>query len=798
VTTQRKEFVAVRLLGAATTLSVISLLLFFLGTARGSYASSLVQQKALDGTCVPKFAVSLPVFGPAGSVPRVDAASHPSLTVTMNEIDQAVLPQGFAASCGTNGVTLGKTRVWAFKTQDTNTGRVLGPANWPAVTIVARRGTATRVKYVNHLPSFDPSNPTGPGLVQGVLPFDQTIHWADPLQSGCGMNQMGLQSAPVLGHDKLMDFAGSKPSYCGGKAPCQPAIRLASYSTASSTAHSMPSPMGSSMTSHMGSSMQSNMGSSTASNADPTLPCNQQYIGPIPATVHLHGGEIPAAFDGDPNSWFTPNGLKGSDYHTIGNPGPGKAIYEYPNLQEPGTLWFHDHALGITRLNVYAGLAGFYFLKDPSREPKGYPSGPYEIEMAVQDRTFDTNSQLYFAPQQAALGHPFWSVVFEGDVATVNGAAFPYLNVEPRRYRFHLLNGSNHRGYRFVFGSAPVYLVGSDDNYFDKPVPVPLNSDGTSQGVRVSPGERADVIVDFSDFAGQNITLQNMAGFVAVPLPEIMQFRVASAPKRPDTSCDPDKPIKNIGVCGRKYPLVRLTDGNGNVLPGVKVDKIRQMVFYDYVVNGDPPDIKEFVNNTEWNGLESPSIAYDFPTDGVSELPRVGSVEMWEIAYPSAMMGSHPVHIHLSQFQVLSRQNINSSKYLNDWNSAFGTGPAPLPSVCKNNQYCLNYGPPKDYLTPNTDGALGGNLAFKSYLEGNVMPPEPEESGWKDTADLSAGQVIRILVRWTPSDIPNIRNHSWAGKSFYEFDPTQGSYVWHCHLLNHEDNEMMRPYRVTW
>jgi spore coat protein A, manganese oxidase len=756
VTTHRETLVTLR----AITLSVVSLSLFLLGTARSSHASSLVQQTPLDGTCVPKFAVSLPVFGPAGSVARVDAASHPNLTVTMKETNQAVLPQGYSASCG---VRLRKTRVWTFETQDTNTGKVLGAANWPAVTIVAKRGTATRVKYVNRLPSFDPTNPAGPGLVQGVLPFDQTIHWADPLQSGCGMKQMqAAQAATVLGHGKH--------------------IRLASYS--------------------MARSMQSTMGSSTASNADSSSPCNQPYIGPVPATVHLHGGEIPAAFDGDPNSWFTPNGLKGSDYHTIGNPGPGKAIYEYPNLQEPGTLWFHDHALGITRLDVYAGLAGFYFLKDPAREPRGYPSGAYEIEMAVQDRTFDRSSQLYFQSQQPVGSHPFWSVVYEGDVATVNGAAFPYLNVEPRRYRFHILNGSNHRGYNFVFGNLPVYLIGSDDNYFDKPVPVPVSSDGTSEGIHVSPGERTDIIVDFSNFAGQNITLQNTAGQIDIALPEIMQFRVGSASKRPDTSCDPAHPVNSIGLCGRKNPLVRLTDGNGNVLPGVKIDRIRQMTFYDYVgtpTNGVPSDIKEFVNNTEWNGLESPSIAYDFPTDGVSELPRVGSTELWEVAYVSTMpMGSHPLHIHLSQFQVLSRQQIDAGQYLTDWNSAFGTGPVPLPSGCSNNQYCSDYGPPKDYLTPNSDGALGGNLPFTPYLLGTPTLPSPGESGWKDTADLDAGQVIKILVRWTPSDVPTIPNRSYAGKNFYQFDPTQGSYVWHCHLLNHEDNEMMRPYRVTW
>jgi spore coat protein A, manganese oxidase len=178
--------------------------------------------------------------------------------------------------------------------------------------------------------------------------------------------------------------------------------------------------------------------------------------------VHLHGAEIAAAYDGDPESWFTPNGLKGSDYHDIGNPGPGHAIYEYSNSQEAGTLWFHDHALGTTRLNVYAGLAGFYFLRDPDHEPQGYPSGAQEIEMAVQDRMFDKNSQAYLLNQQPSINHPFWAPGFEGDVATVNGAAFPYLDVEPRRYRFHILNGSLNRGYQFLFGGAPVYVIGAD------------------------------------------------------------------------------------------------------------------------------------------------------------------------------------------------------------------------------------------------------------------------------------------------------------------------------------------------
>jgi spore coat protein A, manganese oxidase len=751
MTTHCWTLVAVRLLGTLKTArvavsansraprrsaiisSVVFLSLFVLGNARSSYASPLVDQTPLDPTCIPMFALSLPVFGPAGSVPRVDAAGHPYLTVTMKEINQAVLPQSGPNLCG---MKFRKTRVWAYESTDSRTGEVLGPANWPAVTLVAMRGTPTRVKYINQLPSFNPSYPWGPGLVEGVLPIDQTIHWADPLHS--------------MGHS--IERALSK-----------------------------------------GSSMPSSEGD--------TLP---QYIGPIPTTVHLHGGEIPAAYDGNPDSWFTPDGLKGPGYQSAGNPKPGEAIYEYPNSQEAGTLWFHDHALGITRINVYAGLAGFYFLQDPAREPKGYPGGPYEIEMAIQDRMFDTKSQLYFPQQQKMADHPYWGVYFEGNVATVNGAAFPYLNVEPRRYRFHLLNGSNHRGYVLSFGSALVYQIGADDNYFDKPVPLST--------VTISPGERADIIVDFSNSAGQNITVGNKGSHVQIPLVSIMQFRVASRSKAPETSCDPAHPLASIGVCARKDPFVRLTDGKGNLLPGVKVDKVRQMIFYDYVGPViTPPDgseaypstIKEFVNNTDWNGLESPSIAHDFPSDGISELPRVGSVEEWQILYLSDMQGGHPLHLHLTQFQVLNRETLTTdalARYMNDWNYAFGTNKwVPPPAGCSKHTFCPDYGPPLDYKKPNDDGALGGNIAFSGYTDPkNIMLPNGGEAGWKDTADVTSGQIIRILVRWTPSDVAMIANRSYAGKNFYEFDPTQGTYVWHCHVIDHEDNEMMRPYRVTW
>jgi spore coat protein A, manganese oxidase len=241
------------------------------------------------------------------------------------------------------------------------------------------------------------------------------------------------------------------------------------------------------------------------------------------------------------------------------------------------------------------------------------------------------------------------------------------------------------------------------------------------------------------------------------------------------------------------------------VLPGVKIDQVRQLVFNEYV--NYPTTIKENVNNTSWKGLESPSIAYDFPTDGISELPREGSIEEWDIAN-IATAGQHPFHIHLTQFQIISRQKLNMDSvkgYGAAWQAAFGNGPVNLPTGCSANSVCLDYGPPLEYLHANDDGALGGNPAFSKYFPTDCqsnpqdcpMPPEPGESGWKDTADIPSGEVLKILVRWTPSDVPVIPNQSYAGQNWYEFDPTQGYYVWHCHLINHEDNEMMRPYRVT-
>ncbi len=701
-----------------------------------TFASDLIPQDWLPGDCIPQFATPLPLFGPGynAALPRVDAGMHPRLTVTMKEAQEQVLPT-FTPAAGCPPVNIQPTRVWAYETSDTKTGKILGPAHWPAVTLDVDRYTPTTVTWVNTLPSFNPLNPTGPGMVQGLISVDQTIHWADPNMMGCLM-----MNPPV---------------------DCV---------------------------------------------ADPTNPCCSPFIGPPPGVGHMHGGETPSKFDGGPYAWFTSDGKKGPGYKTLDSPGPGKAIYFYDNNQEPGTVWVHDHALGATRTNVYSGLAVFYLIRDPSTEPKKLPEGAYEIEMALQDRQFDTNGQLFYpdgsgntisninGPPPNPSVHPLWIPEFIGDVAIVNGAPWPYLNVEPRRYRFRLLDGSNARFYNLSFGAAPVYVIGSDDNYINAPVRV-----GT---VFIAPGERADVIVDFTGLAGQTITVTNdapipypdgaMPGVDQPSMANIMQFQVTlPLVGKKDKSCDPA-----AGGCTRPKPIPRLTDTKGHFAPGVVVSKIRQLVLKEVAGAGGPLEV--LVNNTSFDGLMSPSIAAIFKKDGVSELPQVGSTELWEII--NLTIDAHPMHTHLAQFQILNRQAFNRDGYIAAYNEAFGTGSVPLPPGCTAGEYCAGYGPPLPYNVLNADVALGGNPALSPFLD-NVnapaVPPNAWESGWKDTAKVGPGQVMRILVRFAPTDTP-IRKAK-AGVNLYPFDPTVGlGYVWHCHIVDHEDNDMMRPFKVVW
>ncbi|HET8641751.1 MAG TPA: multicopper oxidase domain-containing protein [Pseudonocardiaceae bacterium] len=536
------------------------------------------------------------------------------------------------------------------------------------------------------------------------------------------------------------------------------------------------------------------------------------YAGPVPAVPHLHGGEVPPVLDGGPDSWFTGDGLYyGHAYYAGLGGGGNAAVYRYPNTQEAGPLWFHDHVLGGTRLNVYAGLAGAYPLIDPNLSlPTGlHPvglqqgaAGPVDhvVPLVIQDRSFDTNGQLLFHSAGINPEHPFWVPEFEGDTITVNGKAWPYLDVEPRRYRFLIINGSNARAYELfltnpvtkVNGPA-VWQLGTDGGYLDTPVRIDPNAPkGQLQRLVILPGERADIVIDFAGYAGQNLVLRNIARHpfpgglspAGSTLGRILQFRVA-AQAASDASYDPASGIP------LRPPMVRLVDpATGMLAAGVVADKTRQLTLNEVIGTGGPLEL--LVNNTKWSGRSADgSIRPDFTpvtvggtTEGFSELPAEGDTEVWEIINLTA--DAHPIHTHLTQVQLLNRQAFNVGQYTAAYDAAF-----PVPPGSPGG-YLPGYGPPLDYHTGNP-GALGGNPDVTPFLRSVPKPPDANEAGWKDTVTMYPGQVTRIVVRYAPTDTPA------GARAAYPFDPDAGGhgFVWHCHIVDHEDNEMMRPNKVT-
>lgn len=661
---------------------------------------------------------------------RVDSAFY---TVSIQEFQQRVLPGSIYASLAppfNRG-----TYLWGHKNGDQ-------PPHWPGHTTIARRGTPTIVKYINNLPL------PGNSHLEPLLTMDQTLAWANP--------------------------------------------------------HNTP-------------------------------PSNQPYQGTIPVNTHLHGAEVLSDFDGTSNQWFTQDGHHGNGYRSLFPTDPNAAIYQYPNSQPPLTMFFHDHARGITRTNVYAGMVSQYWLRDRfdtgrSDNPLGLPAGNFEIELTIQDRMFDTNGQLLYPDDDPAnaLTHPFWAEEFFGDVVCVNGRSWPFLNVEPRRYRFRMLNFSNMRFLRMWLENAAsgtpgpaIWQIGTDGGLLDTPVKLSFdpNDDAIFHGTKLLIGttERADVIIDFTGLEGQTFTLRNNA---PAPFPEgdpgnldpatngrIMQFRVNLPLSSHDHTYNPASGAPLRGGANQLPVIVRLADPTtGQPGPGVKPSVVRQLIFIeDEVAAGS---VGYLNNNMIMDGVRQgtnipvPGSQPDKGGQGMflTELPRVGDTEVWEIF--NLTDATHSVHIHLIQFQVLNRQSADADGYTTQYNTQFpgGTfeGVEPDGTLGLVNYpagvYIPGYGPPHDYLTPNADGAVGGNPAFSPFLQGNVVPPEIYEQGWKDSFHVLPDAVNRVVVRIAPQNLAPDEVH--AGQNFYPIDPTTGpGYVWHCHMLEHEDNELMHSWQ---
>jgi spore coat protein A, manganese oxidase len=296
---------------------------------------------------------------------------------------------------------------------------------------------------------------------------------------------------------------------------------------------------------------------------------------------HVHGAKVPPESDGYPENWTV----------------PGKsAIYHYPNKQDAAMLWYHDHTMGINRLNIFAGLAGTYILRNDAEDTLRLPAGPYEIPLVICDRMFDKDCQLYYpvSDNPKAPRTP----EFFGDSYLVNGKILPYLQVEPRKYRFRILNASNGRFYRLSLSNKQSFVqIGTDQGLLPAPVPV--------KRIVIAPGERLDLIVDFKEHAGEKIQLNDNAV-------DVMQFRVSSQPVQDDSL-----------LPTTLRPIDRIPESAAAKTRMLSLDEVDDLVQNPMTM---------LLNGKKWH-------------DPVTENPRLNSVEIWNLINPTN--DSHPIHLHL-------------------------------------------------------------------------------------------------------------------------------------------------------
>lgn len=620
-----------------------------------SRAWAAIPGGTLDPAAIAKYVAPLvipPVMPPLSGVGK---GSIDRYAIAVRQFRQQILPAGMPA-----------TTVWSYGSAPHR-----GTFNYPAFTIEARVDRPVRVTWINDL--VDGNGRYLPHL----LPVDPTLHWANPPGGTDGRDM---------------------------------------HSTFTST----PGP----------------------------------YTGPVPIVTHLHGGHSAEESDGYAEAWYLPHANNiPAGYARIGSfyeefkakfeakwhqawP-PGTAVFQYQNDQRASTMWFHDHTLGMTRANVYAGPAGFYLVRGgasdlaegvlPGPAPRlGDPpgTGHYEIPIAVQDRSFNNDGSLFYPATREFFDgfsgpyipfsdiSPIWNAEFFGNTTVVNGRTWPVLSVEPRRYRFRLLNGCNSRflilkivsdplASRPVTAAVPFWQIGTEGGFL--PSPVRLDD------LLIAPAERADAIVDFTGVpVGTELYLINEGpdepfgsghpgdGFEAADptsTGQVMKLVVVPLAST-DTSVPPSQlTLPSFTPLGAATATrqVSLNEEDSSVLEGVGP---REAELGTLDESGNPV-----------------LLGWDHP---ITENPALGATEVWEIH--NFTEDAHPIHIHEVQFQVVDRQP----------------------------------------------------------FEGGPRPPESWETGYKDTVIVYPDEITRV-------------------KALFDL---AGLYVWHCHILEHEDNEMMRPYRV--
>jgi spore coat protein A len=546
--------------------------------------------------------------------------------------------------------------------------------------------------------------------------------------------------------------------------------------------------------------------------------------GPNRASVHLHGGFVPWTSDGGPFAWFAPDGSHGPSFLNAG-PVAGQAQYYYPMEQSARFLWYHDHAIGTTRINAYSGIASALLLRDNfeiNLKNQGLPefieAGGRELPIVVQDKIFvdpatistldptwpfaPVSGNLWYAHQYdiarygplgpAPLGvPPPISVVpeFFGDTMLANGTVFPQITVEARRYRLRILNACNARFLNlqmYVDDGSPngvtlqggnptnkpavnaatpnqngkpksnFLVLGTEGGFLPNPVAVPSNVpfNGTTAGgsLLLAPAERVDVLFDFSAHAGQNIILYSdtPAPFpMGSPLndyfPGLNNKNPVNAATLPGfgpntreimrfkvvaaTSVDPPLAIT---------PATNLAPGNDPLLTPLGVTApppgaITRQLTLNEDFDGHGRLIQFLGTNVRLGG----AVGFGRPYDSTpTETPKAGDIEVWQIANLTA--DTHPIHFHLVNVQIISRQAFAAKQYNG---------------------------------TPN--------------LQQAPMPPAPFEQGWKETVRMNPGEVTTVIMQFKLPTVPFVVPPS----------PRTGGneYVWHCHILEHEEHDMMRP-----
>jgi FtsP/CotA-like multicopper oxidase with cupredoxin domain len=626
---------------------------------------------SLDPTTVPKYQQAL-IIPP--EMPHSTGADFlVDYQIAVRQFEQQILPPGFP-----------KTTVWSYGSI-AHPGTVFegGSFHYPALTIEAQSNVPVTVKWVNDL-----KDPVTGNFLPHLLPVDQTLHWANP---------------PQLCADGVVNMTD-----CRGL---------------------IPGP----------------------------------YVGPVPIITHVHGAHVDPESDGFPEAWYLPDAdnipfkyaRRGSDFGQLaGAPDvQGQVIFRYRNDQPAATLWYHDHTLGMTRLNVYAGPAGFYHLRGgpfdlapgvlPGPAPRlGEPAGTkyYEIPIAIQDRSFNEDGSLFYAPNRSffdGFNGPFipasdisriWNPEFFGNVMVVNGRTWPYLEVEPRKYRFRFLNGNDSRFLILTTENEALtfWQIGAEGGFLTEPVPLTQLLMGNA--------ERADVIVDFSSFEpGDEIELLNIGpdepfggGIPGIDFEvsdpdttgKVMLFKVVELAST-DTSTDPEDLV---------LPQPPLPESETNTrqlsLNELDSESICVNARERTVPCTSPSSVGAFgpiaaLLGTVEDGSPVPKLWMEETT----EKPVLDTTEVWEIF--NFTEDAHPIHIHMVQFQVVDRQAFEVE-----------------------------------------DGQIE---------LGDSRPPELWETGLKDTVIVFPGEVARVRALF---DIA-------------------GQFVWHCHIVSHEDNEMMRAYEVV-